>query len=46
VIYHLDGISARSDPRDRRGLSNGGGDSLNPTNQAFVYNRLMIDDKF
>lgn len=46
VIYHLDGYLKGLTLRDRWELSNGGVDNLNPTNQTFVYNRLMIDYKF
>jgi hypothetical protein len=46
VIYHLDGYLCGLTLRDRWELSNGGIDNLNPTNQTFVYNRLMIDYKF
>lgn len=46
VIYHLDGYLRGLTLRDRWELSNGGIDNLNPTNQTFVYNRLMIDYKF
>jgi len=46
VIYHLDGYLRGLTLRDRWELSNGGVDNLNPTNQTFVYNRVMIDYKF
>ncbi|GLQ98458.1 hypothetical protein [Dyella mobilis] len=46
VIYHLDGYLRGLTLRDRWELSNGGIDNLNPTNQTFVYNRVMIDYKF
>lgn len=46
VIYHLDGYLRGLTLRDRWELSNGGIDNLNPTNNTFVYNRLMIDYKF
>ncbi|GAB2580869.1 hypothetical protein ISP15_06310 [Dyella jejuensis] len=46
VIYHLDGYLRGLTLRDRWELSNGGVDNLNPSNKAFVYNRLMIDYKF
>jgi hypothetical protein len=46
VIYHLDGYLKGLTLRDRWELSNGGVDNLNPTNQTFVYNRVMIDYKF
>lgn len=46
VIYHLDGYLRGLTLRDRWELSNGGIGNLNPTNQTFVYNRLMIDYKF
>ncbi|WP_333677449.1 hypothetical protein [Dyella sp.] len=46
VIYHLDGVLKGLTLRNRWELSNGGINNLNPTNKAFVYNRLMIDYKF
>lgn len=46
VIYHLDGYLRGLTLRDRWELSNGGIGNLNPTNQTFVYNRVMIDYKF
>jgi hypothetical protein len=46
VIYHLDGYLRGLTLRDRWELSNGGIENLNPTNQTFVYNRLMIDYTF
>lgn len=46
VIYHLDGYLRGLTLRDRWELSNGGIGNLNPSNETFVYNRLMIDYKF
>jgi hypothetical protein len=46
IIYNLDGYMKGLSIRDRWERSSGGAGNLNPGNQSFVYNRLMISYKF
>jgi len=46
VIYNFDGFLKGFQIRDRWEKSSGGINNLNPGNQPFTYNRLMISYKF
>ncbi|WP_426700792.1 hypothetical protein ACPPVV_15645 [Rhodanobacter sp. Col0626] len=46
IIYKLDGYLKGLSLRDRWERSSGGINNLNPGNESFTYNRLMIDYKF
>ncbi|WP_114241549.1 hypothetical protein [Dyella sp. C9] len=46
IIYHLDGWLKGLTLRNRWERSAGGIDNLNPNNQAFTYDRVMISYKF
>ncbi|MET0332596.1 MAG: hypothetical protein ABW154_14325 [Dyella sp.] len=46
LIYNLDNVLKGLQLRDRWERSVGGSDNLNPGNQSFTYNRLMISYKF
>jgi len=46
IIYNMDGVLKGLTLRDRWEHSTGGTNNLNPGNEAFVYNRLMITYKF
>lgn len=46
LTYNLDGVLKGLSLRDRWERSTGGANGLNPGNQAFTYNRVMIAYKF
>lgn len=46
IIYNFDGYLKGFQIRDRFERSNGGIANLNPGNQAFTYNRVMLSYKF
>jgi hypothetical protein len=46
IIYNFDGALKGLQLRDRWERSTGGIDNLNPGNESFTYNRLMISYKF
>jgi hypothetical protein len=46
IIYNMDGVLKGLTLRDRWERSTGGTHNLNPGDESFVYNRLMITYKF
>ena len=46
IIYKFDGFMKGFQIRDRWERSSGGINNLNPGNEAFTYNRVMLSYKF